>query len=77
MTARPDTGEWTTEHMLHLFNQIESRPAAADHKGRRWMERRTTGLALAVCNCGYNTGWIPRDQMPSAGELLRRHGIPG
>ncbi|MFM9652769.1 hypothetical protein [Streptomyces galilaeus] len=68
---------WATEHTVHMFRQSESRAAAADSDGRRWMERRATELALVVCNCGLNTGWVPMDQLPSLPEILGRHGVPG
>lgn len=72
---RVEPEPWTLDHRLHVFNQIESRPGQPNEKGEQWMERRLTGLVLAVCNCGFNTGWIPRDQLPSSGELLGRHGV--
>ncbi|MET9876565.1 hypothetical protein ABZZ36_18350 [Actinacidiphila glaucinigra] len=70
------TEQWTTDHKVTLLAQVESRPAAADSQGQRWMERRHTGLVLAACNCGWTTGWVPKDQMPSTAELLGRHGVP-
>lgn len=73
----PSAAPWTTNHTLHLIAQTQSRPTpAADAQGDHWMEHRPTGLAIAVCNCGYTTGWIPKDQLPSLGQLIARHSPP-
>ncbi|WP_340382294.1 hypothetical protein U5640_36310 [Streptomyces sp. SS7] len=77
ITPAVPADEWATDHMLHLFNQIERRPTpAADDEGRHWMEARKTGLAIAVCNCGYSSGWIPRSTLPGRMRLLADHGTP-
>ncbi|MGW2261440.1 hypothetical protein ACWCXE_27100 [Streptomyces sp. NPDC001780] len=65
----PDTEPWTVDHQVTLHAQTRSRPSPADAAGDQWTEREHTGLMLAVCNCGLNTGWIPRDQMPSHAAL--------
>ncbi|MFJ5059037.1 hypothetical protein ACIP96_06410 [Streptomyces nigra] len=70
MTA-PTT--WATPHALHVAQQIQSRLGPADEEGQRWMEHRRTGLVNASCNCGYSTGWIPREQLPATDELYRQH----
>lgn len=68
---------WATDHTLHLFNQIERRPTpAADSQGQHWTEARKTGLVIAVCNCGYSSGWIPRSKLPGRLTLLAQHGTP-
>lgn len=69
-------GAWATEHRLTLLKQIAGRPSAADSEGQRWMEHRHTGLVLAACNCGYTTGWIPTEELPSEAWLLSHYGIP-
>lgn len=72
-TAEP----WAAEHRLQVVAQTEARPTgAADSQGRHWLERRATGLAIAVCNCGWTTGWVPADELPSMPALLGRHGAP-
>lgn len=68
-TAQP----WATQHQLHVYGQTESRP----NPTTGWWERRATGLVHLLCNCGYTTGWIPRDQMPSREQMLDEHGSPG
>jgi hypothetical protein len=61
---------WEADHVLHLIHQTASRPGPGG-----WVERRLTGLSLAVCNCGYNSLWVATDQLPSA-EVLGEHGMP-
>lgn len=56
---------WIIDHEVTLFAQVRTRRGPADDNGQRWAEREPTGLMLAVCNCGLNTGWITRDQMPA------------
>jgi hypothetical protein len=74
--ARP-AGQWATDHTLHMFNQIEKRPGPeTDSEGRHWTEARKTGLAIAVCNCGYSSGWVPRGKLPGRLSLLAQHGTP-
>ena len=68
---------WATEHRLTVLAQTEGRPSAADSHGQRWLERRATGLVLAACNCGYTTGWITKQTLPSSAWLIARHGVPG
>lgn len=55
---------WTFAHEVTWFAQIRTRPGPDG-----WAESEHTGLMLAVCNCGLNTGWIPRDQLPSTEAL--------
>lgn len=64
-TSTPDTEPWTVDHDVTLFAQNRTRPGPTDDTGDRWAEYEYTGLMLAVCNCGMNTGWINRDKMPS------------
>ncbi|MFF1417464.1 hypothetical protein [Streptomyces sp. NPDC058280] len=56
---------WTLDHKVTWFVQIRTRPGPVEDNGDRWAENEHTGLMLAVCNCGLNTGWIGRDQMPT------------
>jgi hypothetical protein len=66
------TGQpWSNVHELQVFNQVEQRPTDS-----RWVETQATGQVLVLCNCGYVTGWIPRDQMPDRAELVAAHGVP-
>lgn len=67
--------QWTAEHRLTLLAQTESSAGTIDHRGQRWLDRRSTGLVLAACNCGYTTGWIPRAELPSYEWLLGKHGL--
>ncbi|MFM9796531.1 hypothetical protein [Streptomyces turgidiscabies] len=64
---------WTLDHRLHVLNQIESRPGPPNDEGERWMERRTTGKATAVCSCGFNTGLVDRSELPAVEELAAEH----
>lgn len=70
MTETPQP--WAARHELHVYGQTESRPNPATG----WWERQSTHLIHLLCNCGYSTGWIPRDQMPSREQLLSEHGTP-
>lgn len=60
---------WTIDHKVTWFAQIRTRPGPVDGKGDQWAENEHTGLVLAVCNCGLNTGWIPKADMPSREAL--------
>lgn len=64
-----DTEPWTLDHKVTWFAQIRTRPGPVDGKGDQWAENEHTGLVLAVCNCGLNTGWIPKTDMPSRDAL--------
>ncbi|MDX3016743.1 hypothetical protein [Streptomyces acidiscabies] len=63
---------WTTTHELHIFKQALRRPS----DDAQWWETQSSGLVHLLCNCGYSTGWIPQDQMPSREQLLNDHGTP-
>jgi hypothetical protein len=77
MAQTPDEmTHWATEHRLQVMAQTEARPASADSEGRHWLERRATGLAIALCNCGWTTGWVMADQLPTLPALIGRHGVP-
>jgi hypothetical protein len=62
---------WAKPHELRVFKQTEHRPGEGG-----WMEAQHSGQVHLLCNCGYSTGWIPREQMPSRDELLADHGAP-
>ncbi|GAA2108758.1 hypothetical protein [Streptomyces synnematoformans] len=69
MTISVTTEQWTKRHELHLFRQAEQRPSSAG-----WTECQGTGLVHLVCNCGYSSGWIASDDMPSVEQLMADHG---
>jgi hypothetical protein len=71
MTPYIHTEPWTLEHRVHLFNQDEVRPGPPDSDGTRWVERRLTGKANAVCNCGWSSGWMDRDELLAMREQLK------
>lgn len=66
-----DVDTWTLAHSVTIHHQYQERPGALvdDGSGMRWIDAKPTGLAIALCNCGLNTGWVPRDQLPSAEQL--------
>jgi hypothetical protein len=66
----PTTDEpWDIPHQLTVQRQIRQRSGPTDEHGQRWLEAEPTGLAIALCNCGLNTGWIPATQLPSREQL--------
>lgn len=63
---------WTLPHQVTLFRQVRQRPGdvVADANPRQyWADTEPTSLALAVCNCGLNTGWIDQSLMPDQATL--------
>ena len=63
---------WTLPHKVTLFRQVRQRPGdvVADADPRQyWADTEPTSLALAVCNCGLNTGWIDHALMPDQATL--------
>lgn len=70
MPNTPD--RWSKRHELHIYCQVESRPGSVSG----WRENQSTGLVHLICNCGYSSGWIPQDQMPSRDQLVGEHGAP-
>ncbi|MDX2946805.1 hypothetical protein PV383_38400 [Streptomyces caniscabiei] len=69
----PAPEPWALDHYLTVLNQIESRPGPPDDEGVRWMVRRLTGKAIAVCPCGLNTGLVDRSDLPNLQELVVQH----
>ncbi|WP_328544589.1 hypothetical protein [Streptomyces europaeiscabiei] len=69
----PPPEPWALDHHLTVLNQIESQPGPPDDEGVRWVERRLTGKAIAVCPCGLNTGLVDRSDLPNLQELAARH----
>lgn len=67
---------WELEHRLQGLAQIRSRPGPPDEQGRQWMVRETTGLVSYQCNCGWSTGWVPRETVPLPDEAHRLHPAP-
>ncbi|MGW6309146.1 hypothetical protein ACWFRQ_17705 [Streptomyces niveus] len=66
----PDTEPWTLDHQITWFAQVRTLDSRPDSDGARWRETEHTGLVLAVCNCGLNTGWIPKADMPDQATLV-------
>ncbi|GAA4676813.1 hypothetical protein GCM10023347_33930 [Streptomyces chumphonensis] len=65
---------WTPDHELHAFARTESRPGPPEEDGGQWMERRQTGQALIVCECGYTSGLIDRATVrETMAELAAEH----
>ncbi|WP_405799294.1 hypothetical protein [Streptomyces sp. NBC_01506] len=65
----PETEPWTLEHKVTWFVQVRTLNSRPDSEGARWRETEATGLVLAVCNCGLNTGWIPKADMTAQPAL--------
>jgi len=40
------------------------------------MHRKLTELAHFTCNCGYSSGWVPKDELPLASDFIRDHLPP-
>jgi hypothetical protein len=70
--SKADVQPWVKPHVLQVFKQVERRP----DKGSGWMETQGTGLVHLLCNCGYSTGWISREQVPNSEELAAEHEKP-
>lgn len=70
---RAEPEPWSMDHQLHVLNQIESRPGQPDGNDERWMERRLTGKAIAVCPCGLNTGLVDSSELPDLQALAAEH----
>lgn len=60
---------WTIPHQLTVLRQWRERPDSVDDYGQQWYEAEPTGLAIAVCTCGLDTGWVPAAQLPSREQL--------
>ncbi|MEU5769808.1 hypothetical protein ABZ782_28225 [Streptomyces asoensis] len=74
---RRDRGlDWSKPHRLTIHNQIESRPGPLEEDGRAWLENRSAGMVHLLCNCGYSTGWIRRQDMPDPTTLKAEHQAP-
>jgi len=74
LASKVEAQPWTTGHDLSVHNQIESRPGPAQEDGITWADNRSTGMVHVLCNCGYSSGWIPRQEMPSFEQLRAAHG---
>ena len=64
---------WTMDHKLHMLIQTEARDGEPNGKGERWVERRPTGKAIAVCSCGYSSGLVASDDLPPSQQLASDH----
>ncbi|OQR64769.1 hypothetical protein B6E66_07365 [Streptomyces maremycinicus] len=64
---------WVMDHHLHVLMQIESRPLPPHDEGQRWVERRLTGKATAVCSCGYTSGLVDSKSLPPVQALAAEH----
>jgi hypothetical protein len=62
---------WSNVHELRVFRQVQQRRMDSG-----WIETLPTGQALALCNCGFTTGWVDQDQMPDRAALVAEHGVP-
>jgi hypothetical protein len=71
---RTETAEpWALDHAPRILMQMEVRPGPAMTDGTRWTERRLTGRGVALCSCGYNTGLIPRAELPEVTAFVSGH----
>jgi hypothetical protein len=73
-SAQADADGWVRGHRLYVHQQTEARAGQSDATGARWQETRGTGLLHLVCNCGYSSGWILREDMPDLDQLKAEHG---
>lgn len=75
--TEPDIQAWALDHWLTVLAQTESRPGPLTDEDERWMERRHTGKAMAVCTCGRSSGLIDRaDQERTVAELQHTEHAP-
>ncbi|WP_097933749.1 MULTISPECIES: hypothetical protein [unclassified Streptomyces] len=58
-------------HNLRVINQVRRTPNQADNQ--TWPTNELTGMVHITCNCGYSTGWIPRDQAPDREKTRAEH----
>jgi hypothetical protein len=72
-TMTHDDTPWTLGHQPHILMQMEARPGPAAANGTRWVERRLTGLGIALCSCGHTTGLVPSEQLPDTVQFAREH----
>ncbi|MFE7966144.1 hypothetical protein ACFU0X_24430 [Streptomyces cellulosae] len=75
-STHADNEGWVRGHRLYVHQQTEARAGQRDTTGARWQETRGTGRLAVVCNCGYSTGWIARENMPNLDQLRSEHGAP-
>lgn len=64
---------WVMDHRLHVLIQGEARDGQPNAKGERWVERRLTGKAIAVCSCGYTSGLVDSSSLPPVEQLAAEH----
>lgn len=64
---------WAMDHRLHVLIQAEARTGQPNDDGERWVERRVTGKAIAVCSCGYTSGLVDSSSLPPVEELAAEH----
>lgn len=53
----------------HLTRQIVECVASNDHA----VHRQLTELVHYLCNCGYSSGWVPVDSVPTSSEFIAQH----
>lgn len=75
-SAHADSEGWVRGHRLYIHQQTEARAGQHDSTGARWQETRGTGQLNLVCNCGYSTGWVAREDLPNLDQLRSEHGMP-
>lgn len=37
------------------------------------MHREASGLVLHYCNCGYTSGWVPAETLPTPAAFIAEH----
>jgi hypothetical protein len=55
-------------HDPHVVRQVNS-CTGTEHA----THRELTGLALHYCNCGYSSGWVPVDSLPTPAAFIADH----
>ncbi len=60
-------------HSPQAYHQLETCVDPGDHHAPH---RRFTGLVNFVCNCGYASGWVPRETQPFPADFIRAHLPP-
>lgn len=62
--------EFELRHSPHTLAQVESCVDPGDHHA---VHRRFTGLVNYVCNCGFSSGWVPKDELPDSPDFILAH----
>lgn len=67
------TETFTVPCRPQTLRQVEECVPPADGNAHA-KHQNLTELALFSCNCGYSSGWMPVDRLPSAVDFIRLHG---